>query len=103
MASVDWSLPVAADPLCFSAVLQRSGLRLEIPAGTSLLEALEAAGVEIASSCREGVCGTCVVPVLSGAIEHRDACLYEDEQKANSAIACCVSRGLPGETLVLDL
>ena len=87
----------------FSVRLARSAIEIEVPANKSLLEALNDAGVEMASSCREGVCGTCVAPVLSGDILHRDACLYDEEKAANSAIACCVSRGKPGATLVLDL
>ena len=87
----------------FSVRLARSAIEIEVPANKSLLEALNDAGVKTESSCREGVCGTCVAPVLSGDILHRDACLYDEEKAANTAIACCVSRGKPGATLVLDL
>lgn len=87
----------------FTIKLAKSNLVLSVPADKSVLEVLADAGVPTASSCREGVCGTCVTAVLSGEILHRDACLYDEEKEENTAMACCVSRGVPGTTVVLDL
>ncbi|HTR15749.1 MAG TPA: PDR/VanB family oxidoreductase, partial [Acetobacteraceae bacterium] len=56
----------------FTAVLARSGLRVAVAEDQSLLEALEAAGVEAPCLCRGGACGACEVPVLDGEPEHRD-------------------------------
>lgn len=87
----------------FTIELARSGRSFEIPEDKSILDVLNAEGISKDSSCLEGVCGTCITDVLSGDIIHRDACLYDEEKEANSAIACCVSRGKPGTTVVLDL
>jgi hypothetical protein len=38
---------------------------------------------------------------VAGNVEHRDGVLGEEERK--SLIQVCVSRALPGDTLVLDL
>jgi len=54
------------------------------------------------SDCREGICGTCVVPVLEGEPEHRDHCLSKKEKAANDQICACVSRSRSAR-LVLGL
>jgi dimethylamine monooxygenase subunit B len=86
--------------LPFAVTLQGSGKTIEVGAEQSLLEALEAAHVEIPNMCRGGVCGRCVTTVLKGEAEHRDSFLA-DEDKA-SCIMPCVSRA-KSPTLVLDL
>lgn len=84
----------------FTATLARSGERVRVPAGVSLLEALEGAGHAIPNMCRQGVCGECVVPVRRGRPMHRDSYLSDDERA--SAIMPCVSRCADSD-LELDL
>jgi ferredoxin-NADP reductase len=86
----------------FTATLARSGRILGVPAGTSLLEALEGAGIPVPNLCRQGVCGECRLPVRRGIPEHRDLYLGAGEKSANDSIMCCVSRSLDPE-LELDL
>ncbi|MET3144097.1 MULTISPECIES: PDR/VanB family oxidoreductase [unclassified Arthrobacter] len=86
----------------FTVHLARSGVRLEVPAGVSLLETLETAGQSIPNMCRKGICGECVLPVLRGAPQHRDLYLSEQEKAANTTMMCCVSRSNDPE-LELDL
>jgi len=50
--------------------LLRSGRSLSIARGTSLLTALEAAGIQPASGCRMGLCNTCVCTKVSGITRH---------------------------------
>lgn len=76
----------------FEAVLRRSGRRVPVPSGVSLLGALEQAGVPVRSMCRQGVCGECRVGVLSGAPLHRDLFLSDEEKAADDSVMCCVSR-----------
>ena len=78
------------------------GKEVEVPAGTSILEALERAGMAPLNSCREGICGTCETTVLSGKVDHRDSLLSEDERAAGDTMMICVSR-CRGTRLVLDL
>jgi vanillate monooxygenase ferredoxin subunit len=85
----------------FEIMLARAGKRLTVPADKSILEVLRTNGFKIKTLCKEGVCGTCRVGLLSGKADHRDEVLT-DEQRTHS-IQVCVSRALPNETLVLDL
>lgn len=86
----------------FDVKLARSGRVIGVNAGQSVLEALEAAGVEVATSCHQGVCGTCVTRVLEGEPDHWDMYLTPEEQAANDRFCPCVSRSRSA-LLVLDL
>jgi ferredoxin-NADP reductase len=84
----------------FTARLVRSGRDLAVPSGTSLLAALEGAGISVPNQCRQGVCGECRVPLPAGRPLHRDEFLGPDERAA--AVMPCVSRA-ETETLEIDL
>ncbi|MGR4867325.1 PDR/VanB family oxidoreductase [Variovorax sp. LARHSF232] len=86
----------------FRLRVPRHGLAIEVPASTTLLEALEAAGVQTLWDCRRGECGLCALDVLAvdGEIDHRDVFLGEHEKKANTRICACVSRAVG--TLTID-
>ena len=86
----------------FTVNLVRSGLKLDVPSGVSLLETLEKAGKTIPNMCRKGICGECVLPVLRGTPQHRDLYLTEQEKAENTTMMCCVSRSEDPE-LELDL
>jgi ferredoxin-NADP reductase len=86
----------------FEVDLKQSGLTLTVPAGTSILETVERAGVSVLSSCREGTCGTCETAVVEGTPEHRDSVLTDAERAAGDVMMICVSR-CRGDRLVLDL
>lgn len=93
---------LAAPSEAFEVKLQRSGRTIPVAAGTSIVDALSAHGIEVATSCREGVCGTCLTGVIAGTPDHRDAFLSAKERKAGDKIMICVSRAKSGQ-LVLDL
>ena len=86
----------------FEVVCQQSGVTLTVSPDQSILAALTQAGVEIPSSCEQGVCGTCEMRVISGEIDHRDSILSRAEQAANRTMMVCVSRAR-GTQLVLDI
>jgi ferredoxin len=83
-------------------LLSRSGRTVDVPAGISILKAVEQAGMSVLSSCGEGTCGTCETEVLEGEPEHRDSVLSEAERAAGDIMMICVSR-CRGQRLVLDL
>lgn len=86
----------------FDVTLATSGETFTIPEDASLLDTLESNGKLMASSCREGVCGTCEVGVVSGEVDHRDNVLTPEERSENESMMVCVSRCRAGR-LVLDL
>jgi len=85
----------------FDIVIASGGQRIRVEANETALEALERVGVAVPSSCRAGVCRTCVVACLAGSADHRDQILT-DAERAGGAFATCVSRA-GGTELVLDL
>lgn len=90
------------DDVPFAVRLARSGARIDVPAGASILEALRGAGIEVSHSCESGTCGSCRTGLVAGAVDHRDLVLMEHEKA--SQIMVCVSRAEAGtDELVLDL
>jgi len=85
-----------------SVQLERSGKRIEVAQGQTILEAVEAAGVTAMAGCRNGSCGTCRVKVLGGEPDHRDTALTEDERSLAGLMCICVSRS-HSDSLTLDL
>ena len=84
----------------FRVRLARSGAVVEVPAGTTMLDAIRAAGHQAASSCESGTCGTCRTRLIAGEADHRDLVLADSERADN--IMICVSRARSDE-LVIDL
>ena len=85
----------------FEIELAQSGTRLQVAADQTILDAMIDAGLDPMFDCKRGECGVCAVPVLSGAIEHRDNCLSASEHAAGNVIQICISRA-KGSCLVLD-
>jgi tetrachlorobenzoquinone reductase len=86
----------------FTVVLARSGVRLFVPRGETILQAVRAAGIDPIASCEEGTCGTCEVAVLDGVPRHRDRVL-SDEDKAEGATMMICCSGSESEQLTIDL
>ena len=86
----------------FEVVLDRSGITITVPAGRSIFNACEDAGVAVMGSCHEGTCGTCETVIIEGEADHRDSVLNADEKAANETMMVCVSRA-KGDRLVIDL
>jgi ferredoxin len=68
----------------------------------TVLAAVRSAGVNVLSSCGEGVGGTCEATVLSGTPDHRDSVLGAADREAGDTMMLCVSRSLD-DHLLLDL
>lgn len=86
----------------FTVVLAKTGRSFVIAPGKTILETLLDAGLDVASSCLEGVCGTCETKVLEGVPDHRDVVLTDAEREANKTMMICCS-GSKTARLVLDL
>jgi len=88
----------------FKIQLARSNKEIQVPAEMSMLEAIEAAGVEADFLCRGGACGRCELQVLEtdGVLVHHDHFLTDAEKASSKKIMPCVSRA-KCERLLLDI
>lgn len=73
-----------------------------VPAGQTILQVLEAGGVDIMYDCRRGDCGICRTDVRAGTPDHRDVVLSQSERDSGKVMQICVSRAKGGR-LVLDI
>lgn len=88
----------------FQAILTKSNRTIEVAAHQSILEAVEAAGIDAPYLCRGGACGQCETAVVacSGELEHNDHFLEPDDKASGKKIMICVSR-IKGDSVTLDL
>jgi len=86
----------------FDLVLHKSGRTIRVQADQTCVEALAAAGINVPTSCEQGVCGTCLTPVRAGEVEHKDLFLSPEEQAAHDQFLPCCSRAKSAR-LVIDL
>jgi ferredoxin-NADP reductase len=101
----------------FTLVLAGRGIEVPVAADQSAVEALHEIGIDVPTSCSQGMCGTCVVPLASvgagagagtgagspdigDAPDHRDHCLSNTERRHK--VALCSSRTKPGGRLVIE-
>ena len=94
--------PAGASDQEFTVTLTRTGKTIPVGAGTSILDAVLKAGVDVSYSCMSGICGACVTNVLGGVPDHRDLVLSDAEKDAGETMMICCSRARSAE-LTLDL
>jgi ferredoxin-NADP reductase len=97
-----FSAPPVGD--AFEVFLARSRISVHVAPDQSLLESIEAQGVEVPYLCRGGVCGFCQTRVLEldGELIHNDHFLSDAEKAKRNTLMPCVSRARC-KSLVLDL
>ncbi|EZP83978.1 2,3,5,6-tetrachlorobenzoquinone reductase [Novosphingobium resinovorum] len=86
----------------FTVVLAKSGDEFLVEEGMTILETLLQNGISHNYSCTQGVCGTCLTPVLEGVPDHRDWVLSDERKASNEVMLICCSLSKT-ERLVLDL
>ena len=99
-------MTVAPEPLGevgdLRVVCATAGMVLAVPPGTSVLEAVRGAGLEVPAACPDARCGDCETRVLDGEPDHRDGVLTREERVFGETMMICVSRARTPR-LVLDL
>ncbi|MBS1210184.1 MAG: Phthalate 4,5-dioxygenase [Proteobacteria bacterium] len=85
----------------FHIVFAKSGIEADVPPGIPIIQVARECGVDIPTSCEQGVCGACLSEVLEGAPDHLDAYLSDAERTSGKLMLPCVSR-CTGKTLVLN-
>jgi ferredoxin-NADP reductase len=90
----------ASEP--FKVRIPRLAREVDVPLNQTMLEALEAAGIEMIYDCRRGECGLCAVDILDvdGVVDHRDVFFSEEEKASNKKLCTCVSRVANGSITV---
>jgi ferredoxin-NADP reductase len=86
----------------YVVVLARSQREVTILPGKTILETLRGEGIDVCSSCEQGICGACETRVLDGTPDHRDSILSAEERARSQTMFICCS-GSTTERLVLDL
>lgn len=96
--------PVSEDVenLGFEIEIASSGECLTVAPEQSILEVLQAAGHQIETMCKEGLCGSCEVDLLEGEADHRDSVLNDAEKAEQNVLMVCCSRAATPR-LKLDL
>ena len=87
----------------YDITLALTGRTVRVGEHQSMLEAIEAAGVDAPYMCRGGACGECETPVISyeGGILHNDHFLSPEDKASGRKIMPCVSR-FEGPSIVLQ-
>jgi len=94
--------PVATENRPFEVQIASTGEVLQVSESAFLIDVLHEHGYAVACSCTQGICGSCITPVLEGVPEHRDAIMSARQRDANRSMTVCVSRAR-SQRLVLDL
>lgn len=85
----------------YTVRLVRSGKTFPIDENQTILTAAKKAGVAIASSCAQGLCGTCKATVLDGTVDMRHkGGIRQREVDKGIRLLCC---SYPTSNLVIDL
>lgn len=86
----------------FEVEMARTGKVLPVGKDEYLLDVLNKAKAGIPCSCTQGICGSCITPVLFGDIDHRDAVLSDEQRRSGEVMCVCVSRA-KSQRIVLDI
>lgn len=93
--------PSAGDS-AFEVEIASSGQIITVAPDQTIIEALEAAGLDPLYDCQRGDCGICQTEVIAGTPDHRDVVLSQAERDSGKVMQICVSRARSAR-LVLDL
>lgn len=74
-------------------ISKKYNLDLTIPVEDTetILDAAEAQGLELPSSCKSGSCSSCVAKVVEGQIDQSEQVFLDDEQMAKGFALLCVT------------
>lgn len=82
-----------------SIEIKQSGERFASEPGQTILEAAEANGVNLAHSCRAGVCGACKMRAISGDVDMDGGHCLSGDDLAEGLVLTCVGRAKGGVVL----
>ena len=80
-------------PQTYTVEIQHKGEKhtIEVPADKIILQAADAAGLNLPSSCNAGVCTTCAAKILEGTVDQSDGMGVSPELQQQGYALLCVS------------
>ncbi len=86
----------------FTIRFEPSGLKTDVPAGTTLLEAAHKTGVYLSSICGgDGYCGKCKIIVNEGQFQSRPTTLLTPQETRENIVLACQSKVLSDMTVTV--
>lgn len=91
-----------SDDQPFEVEVNSTGQVYVVPVGKTIIDVLDAEGIDLTFDCQRGDCGICQTDVISGTPDHRDLVLSDVERDSGKIMQICVSRAKSAR-LVLDI
>jgi len=86
----------------YTVRFEPSGLKVEVPSGTALLEAARKAGIYLTSICGgDGYCGKCKVTIDDGQFQARPTTLLTPEEIRENTVLACQTKVLSDMTVTV--
>lgn len=79
---------------------QGKSIRVQVPPGSTILDAILDAGYEVPYSCMSGVCGTCKAKCKDGGVKMAASNILTDEEIAEGYVLSCIGQVVKDDTTI---